>query len=94
MSSKPTKIEKEEMEDDLEALERIIAEAKREAAKIRQRLDDVVEPGDAPVNNLPAPEPNSMLAKALAKIDRAIIDRGLSYLDKALTVERLLNRKT
>lgn len=94
MSSKQTAIDKEEMKDDLEALEMIIAEAQREAAKIRQRLDDVVESGDAPVNNLPVPERNSMLAKAMAHIDRAIINRGLAYLDKALTVERLLHRKT
>ncbi|KAJ4135212.1 hypothetical protein NW768_004833 [Fusarium equiseti] len=46
----------------------------------------------------PMPEPGSALARGLAearaRVDRTLIGRGLRYLEKVLTVERLLRRET
>ncbi|RFN50462.1 hypothetical protein FIE12Z_5225, partial [Fusarium flagelliforme] len=46
----------------------------------------------------PVPEPDSALARQLAeiqaRIDRSLRARGLRYLEKALTIKRLLNRET
>nr|CEG04357.1 unnamed protein product [Fusarium clavum] len=91
--TKPTKVDKDDipkmkMKDDLRALEKIIAEAQREAAKIRQRLDDVEESGNAPVNKLPAAKPDPELARIFAKniirADRYYISQAFHYLDGVL----------
>ena len=82
---------------DLKALERVITEAQREAAALQERLENNEESGNARAsrgNDPPTPEPSSMFARALAQVDRALIVRGLSYLDNALKVERLLRRET
>ena len=82
---------------DLIALGKITTEAQREAAALRQRLKDGKESdnaGNSRGNDSPAPETVSVFDRAVAQTDRALIVRGLSYLDNALKVERLLHHKT
>jgi len=83
------------MKMDLLALEKVIAQAKHEAAAIRQRLEVVEESGynhASRGNDLPALE--AALVYGLAHADRSLIDRGLSHLDNALTIERPIHQET
>ncbi|CAG7554331.1 unnamed protein product [Fusarium equiseti] len=84
----PAATEKEidDMGMELLGLDGVVALAQSEAAAIRQRLGDVEESG----NDLAAAEPGLLLAEILAKIDRNLIDRGLSYLKKALRTRRFV----
>jgi hypothetical protein len=83
------------MKMDLLALEIVITQKKHGAAAFRQHLGIVGECGydhASRGNDLPALE--AALAYGLAHANRSLIDRGLSYLDNALTVERLFSRET
>ena len=84
------------MKTDIFNLEKLIAEAQREVAAIRERLGQAKDSGSdrASRYDLPPLEPGSALAKTMAMLQSRVIVDGLSYLDNALTVEHFHYQET